>query len=332
MPRLLGFDTNDRFNLTMALIAWLTRQEGRSVTIEEAAAHFGATTKDIIRSVSDINHIAPEVDGMETGVAFVDLDALEEGYLELLSADYFTDIPRLSSRQGSALLTGLSYLSTISEFEGDQDLAELMKLLGGNLEDGQNTVELVQQAIDPDAEVLRAAIIQGKRVSCEYINQIGELRRREIDPLRIDPRPDNWYVRAWCPESEMVKTFRLDRMKNAALTDTPIAPEAAAALTSEDLLYISRETDTEVTVEVDPEAYRLIAESDDVEALVASANKQGTVRAVIRVGYLPNIGHLIARYGGAARVIAPEEAKQYVLEFARKAQGSTVALSDAEVE
>ena len=320
MPKLIGFDNNDRFNLTMALIAWLSRHDGQP-TIAEAAAHFGATERDITRSAKDINWITPNVGFMEEGVAYLDPDSLAEGILDISAIDYFADIVKLSGRQGSAVLTGLTYLATIPEFEGDPDLQALLGLLGSGLESGHNVVELVQEPVDPDVPVLREALLAGKRIRCEYINQTGELRTRELDPLRIDPRPDHWYLRAWCVDSKMVKNFRLDRMKNATLTEIDIAEEALKALTDEDALYIANETDTEVLVEVDPEAYRLIAESNDVFALVGKHSNQGTVRATIRVGYLPNIGHLIARYGGAARVIAPQEAIDYVAAFAREALG-----------
>jgi predicted DNA-binding transcriptional regulator YafY len=95
---------------------------------------------------------------------------------------------------------------------------------------------------------------------------------------------------------------------------------------------VAKETDTEVVVEVDPEAYRLIGESANFEAMIADGNNPGTVRATIRVGYLPNIGHLIARYGGAARVISPEEAKQYVRDYALAALEATPEASNIEAE
>jgi hypothetical protein len=72
-------------------------------------------------------------------------------------------------------------------------------------------------------------------------------------------------------------------------------------------------------VEVEPEGYRLIAESKSVsEPITVEA---GLVRAEIRVGHLPNIGKLVAKFGGAARVIAPLEAKLLVKNYALTALG-----------
>ena len=157
MPKLIGFDNNDRFNLTMALIAWLSRHDGQP-TIAEAAAHFGATERDITRSAKDINWITPNVGFMEEGVAYLDPDSLAEGILDISAIDYFADIVKLSGRQGSAVLTGLTYLATIPEFEGDPDLQALLGLLGSGL------------AVANTIAAIRAGV---RQLECT-INGIGE--------------------------------------------------------------------------------------------------------------------------------------------------------------
>ena len=318
MPKLTGFDNTDRFNLTVSLIAYLDRQD-EPVAIGVAAEHFKCTEKDILRAVGDINRVAPNVGGMDTGLALLDLDLLDEGLLALDVADYLTEVPKVSIRQAAAIVSGLTYLQSMPGFENDADILELMKLLGQHDGESAGLVDLNDTPPDGDVKAIQEALAAGVRISCNYHPQAGNPRVRELDPIRLDPRPDHWYLRAWCPESEELKTFRLDRMKDATLTDTPICDEARTAAIAEDHLYVAKETDTEVLVEVDPEAYRLVGESSDFEALIADGTNPGTVRATIRVGYLPNIGHLIARYGGAARVIEPEEAKRYVREYARSA-------------
>ncbi|MEN9606426.1 MAG: hypothetical protein RL605_254 [Actinomycetota bacterium] len=329
MPKLNGFDNTDRFNLTVSLIAYLERQ-ARDVTFDEAAEHFKCTRNDIAKAARDINRIAPDVGGMETGMALLDLDELEAGVLSMLQADYLTEVPRISMRQAAAVAAGLSYLGSMPGFEGDPDIAELLELLAG--ESDSSVLAVRETTVDPDVEIIRKALLTGQAIECEYVNQRGERTVRELDPLRLDPRPDNWYLRAWCPKSLESKTFRLDRMKNSRLIERPISAEARTAAATEDSLYVAKETDTEVLVEVDPEAYRLIAESVDVETLASNGKNAGTVRATIRVGYLPNIGHLIARYGGAARVIAPEAAKKYALDYALMALGQAATAADVEVE
>lgn len=331
MPKLTGFDTTDRFNLTVSLIAYLYRQD-EPVPFAVAAEYFKCTEKDLMRAAKDINRIAPNVGGMDNGLALLDLDLLDEKILALDVADYLTEVPRVSVRQAAAIVSGLSYLESMPGFENDEDIRFLMNLLAENQTQSSSLVAMNESMIDPDVEVIREALLTGQRIRCHYHSQAGNPRVRELDPIRLDPRPDHWYLRAWCPESLETKTFRLDRMKNAELTATPISDEARSAAAVEDDLYVAKETDTEVVVEVDPEAYRLIGESANFEAMIADGNNPGTVRATIRVGYLPNIGHLIARYGGAARVISPEEAKQYVREYALGALEATPEASNIEAE
>jgi proteasome accessory factor C len=93
----------------------------------------------------------------------------------------------------------------------------------------------------------------------------------------------------------------------------------------EDSIYVAELTDTTVTVEVEPEGYRLISESKSVSEPISGDS--GLVRAEIKVGHLPNIGKLVARFGGHARVIAPQEARNIVKNYALAALGENTSMS-----
>jgi predicted DNA-binding transcriptional regulator YafY len=90
----------------------------------------------------------------------------------------------------------------------------------------------------------------------------------------------------------------------------------------EDAVYIASASDTRVTVEVEPEAYRLISEFKSISE--PSSVENGRIRAEIKVGHLPNIGRLVARYGGAARVLSPDQARAHVKNYALAALGEPV--------
>jgi predicted DNA-binding transcriptional regulator YafY len=108
-------------------------------------------------------------------------------------------------------------------------------------------------------------------------------------------------------------------MRAIVLLDQPLSEAAKNIHSIEDSVYLSASTDTSVVVEVDPEAYRLVSEFVTVAEPSSPAN--GKIRAEIKVGHLPNIGKLVARFGGAARVVSPPEARKQVLNFALKALG-----------
>lgn len=329
MPKLTGLDGVERFNLAVALIAYL--ENNGEISVQEAIEHFGCSRKDLERIVRSTNEVVAEsyaADWMEMWFAHFDVELFEDEDVLALDQEAFTSkLPKISPRQAAALSTGLAYLASMPGFELEAEVRELQELLSKAMRVKHRLIQVQPAEADPDVEAVRKGILTGNRIECDYVNQRGERRIRQLDPLRIEPKPDFWYLKAYCPENKEVRTFRLDRMKNARVLDEPICEEAMLSPFS-DAVYVEQEQDTEVVVEVDPEAYRLIAHSTDIQELAGKAKENGTVRATIRVGYLPNIGHLIAKYGGAARVIEPEDARRYVREYAERALGNETSIQD----
>jgi proteasome accessory factor C len=107
-------------------------------------------------------------------------------------------------------------------------------------------------------------------------------------------------------------------MRNAKPTLNPISQEAQDAELVDEI-YTAAETDIVVTLEVDPEAYSLIFDFKPVEE--PEAVSKSVKRFKIKVGDVRNLGRVIARFGGAARVISPEIARQSVRDFALNALG-----------
>jgi proteasome accessory factor C len=107
-------------------------------------------------------------------------------------------------------------------------------------------------------------------------------------------------------------------MRNAKPTLNAISQEAQEAELVDEI-YTAAETDIVVTLEVDPEAYSLIFDFKPVEE--PEAVTKSVKRFKIKVGDVRNLGRVIARFGGAARVISPEIARQSVRDFALNALG-----------
>ena len=72
-------------------------------------------------------------------------------------------------------------------------------------------------------------------------------------------------------------------------------------------------------IDLDPEAYPLASTFHLVQPAVKLP--EGVMQVVVSIGHLPNLGRIIARYGGAARVVSPPEARQVVRDFAIRALG-----------
>jgi len=139
-----------------------------------------------------------------------------------------------------------------------------------------------------------------------------------------------WYLRGYCPINKGVRNFLIEHMRSIEILDREISDVAAKVGEIEDATYVAEITDTTVTVEVTPEAYRLITEFQTVSEPKDVGS--GTIRTEIKVGHLPNLGRLIAKYGGAARVIAPAEARDVVRNYALTVLGQSSMLDSREIE
>jgi len=322
MPKLVNaMSAKERFLFTASLIGFLLRNQYVSVT--EVAKHFNVSEDLVKSSIKRIRVTENQRQFyVQTYYNIIDQELYEEEGIITFGLDNMgqviaqEDAPRLDSREAAAIAMGLNYLKTLPEFAEDADLDELLKLMGSGVAVGSGApaIEIRPDKVDEDAAILRSAILSGNRVEFDYVNQQDERSTRQIDPIRLDPRGNTWYVHGWCLKNDDLRMFRLDRMRNTVILDVPISDNARNVVDIEDRTYVEHETDIDVTVSVKPEAFALLGEYQPVNEPVAKPN--GEFEAVIRMGYLPNLGRLIARYGGAARVIAPAEARAVVRDHA----------------
>jgi proteasome accessory factor C len=295
--------------------------QGDEYEVQELAQRFEVSNEEIVKAVKNIGFM--DMAHFENPDRYVvDYDALEEGYVRISYNidNVVEDVPRLSSRQASALAAGLVYLSSLPGLAENEEILELQAILATGDSRG-NTPEIIVQPGSKDADLLtiRQAIKLSRAISCDYLNLKGEMRiGRMIEPLRIDLRGELIYLKGWCPENNDVRSFRVDRMRNASITNSPISKQALSA-ELDDQVYHSSETDTLVTIEVNPEAYSLMVDFRPVEE--PESVSQYVKRFKILVGDVRNLGRIVSRFGGAARVVAPDSAKVAVREFALKAIG-----------
>jgi proteasome accessory factor C len=213
----------------------------------------------------------------------------------------------------------------------NKEIQELQRILALNQESKDTKSVLIETGIrDTDIVAIREAMASSVSITCDYLNLKGETTLgRVLEPLRVDSQGEVIYLRAWCPMNQDVRSFRLDRMRNARYTDSPISPEAKSAELVDEI-YTSADSDTVVTLEVDPEAYSLIFDFKPIEE--PEAVSETVKRFKIRVGDVRNLGRVIARFGGSARVVSPEIARQSVRDFALNALGERTSTTPKDAE
>jgi proteasome accessory factor C len=306
----------DSYDLMLALVVHLLDQG--PVEIAAVAEHFKVSEAAIDRAVRAL-FTSGSIEHPERGGYEIDLDELDEGIVELTSAgphQAFQKPPKLTNRQASAIAAGLMYLSGIPGLSEDKELLALQKIMGS--EQSEPTLAIERGNLDSDLGPIQQAMSQNVSITCDYINSQGvKTVNREIEPLRIDLRGETAYLRGWCKLTNSLRTFRLDHMQNARPTTNQIAQSSKQA-EIDDELYVPAATDTLVTIRVQPEAYGMIS---DFKATEVREVNETTREIKVKIGDLTYLGRVIARFGGAAKVISPEIARTAVRDFALMSLG-----------
>ena len=335
MPRKLK-TAPELANLALAVMHYLA-DRGAGVKIGDLAEHFDVTPEDVVSCVKYLSNavyfnakqggaeeqfyrVNPDVD-YDLEDDDVDLEWTVDTEIDFASGDRGEvpfDAPRLSASQVSALIAGLQYLKSLPGMPLVAEAEELIaKLSEGSESEYRTTIEYRPGTISATVAILREAIMKKRRISCHYIDKDGKESDRVLDPVRIDPRDANWQLRSWCHTRNDERNFRIDNLSNLVMLEDSWCDEAYALQTKNEADYIASETDVDVTIEVEPEAYSLIS---DFNAKVTKHDKKtGVKTAKVKIGSLPFFGRTVAKFAGAARVLSPENAREAVRDYARAA-------------
>ena len=314
MPKSSSLSGADRYNFMLALTGYLINH--RQQSLSELAKHFQVSEKEIKSAVvtislSGVGMYRPDE------LFFLDYDLLEEGIVDLSFAPTLEAVPRLSTRQAAAIASGLAYLLELVDPTEQKQIQELLEILGEGALSTKELPFMVQpNRGDTDLGLARAAVAESRVLKCSYINSSGEVSEREIEPLQLESRETNWYLKGFCRTNQEPRVFRLDRMRDIQLLEH--FSERKGVVENDGNIYAVRESDTEVLFEVDPEAFALIA--DYKPEYEIAGNK--SVRVTIPIGQLATLGKIVARYSGKVRVLGPEAARSAVREYAQRALGN----------
>ena len=322
MPKSSSLSGADRYNFMLALTGYLINNRQQKLT--DLANHFQVTEKEIRSAVvtislSGVGMYRPDE------LFFLDYDLLEEGIVDLSFAPTLEAVPRLSTRQAAAIASGLSYLMDLVDTKDQEQIKQLLEILGRGALSTKEVPFMVQPARgDSDLALVRQAVAESRALKCSYINSAGDVTNREIEPLLLESREANWFLKGFCRSNQESRVFRLDRMRDIQLLGTFEERELTDSET--DQIYSVRKSDIEVLFEVDSGAFALIA--DYKPEFEISGNK--SVQVKIPIGQLETLGRIVARYSGKVRVLAPAAARVAVREFAQRALGQRKAETVAE--
>lgn len=304
----------EQFNLALSIVGLVLREGPHDVV--ELARYFQVSEGAIKKAVLTIAN-SEDMTRFETHF-YVDEEALEDGEVALnLGVGRLDTPPRLSGKQAAAIAAGLEYLSGVKPFSESEELAQLRTLFGSTAKVSRVGSPLVDKTLD----AVQQAIISELQVEIDYLNQLGERAVRAVDPLRLDLWQGRYYLRGWCHKNQDLRAFRLDRVIELKATNTPISTSARNAELPDDSFGDSA-TEQVVKLAVEKTATEIFWNFP----LVSQAQERdGRVIGEIKVGSFAALARHIAKFGGRAKVIAPEEARAAVAHFARRTLNLEVA-------
>jgi proteasome accessory factor C len=316
----------DQMRRLLALVPYLQARE--AVSIRQVAADFGVSEQ---RIRADLNVLwFCGLPGLGMGdLIDIDMDALDNGdeIVRLANAEYLTRPLRLDSTEASALMVALRTLREGSSDDERPIVDRVLAKIEAAAGEGAALAAQVEVHLPPTATrqarvraTLQSALRDNRQVRLVYyVPTRDESTQRVIDPLAVVSAEGYDYLDAWCHQADDQRLFRLDRISDVEVLDSPAEdhPDVRPRDLSEGIFQAS-EHDLLVTLCLRPEA-RWVAEYYPVEEAVDEPDGRLTVR--LRVGDPAWLTRLMLRLGRGAVIVSPKELAADVQRAAARALG-----------
>ncbi len=312
------FQARDKLAFLLALVPYLMDHE--RVSVSEAAEHFGVDPEQIRDAVNliAVSGLPGETSAYQHDDLFdIDWDAFEnDDEVVLTNRVAIDDSPRFSAREASALIMGLHYLSALPEYADRASIASLIAKLSRGTSGALAPVSVggaeSLESLTPSLALIRESVDTGLQLEFDYLNARGERERRRVDALQVESIDADWYLRGWCHLREAVRTFRLDRISGAVVTDAAIEHRASDVRLPD--LFEASPDDLEVVIDVEASAMPLLA--DYIPDGAHGKPHDGRIRATLRVSHFHGLKRLVASMPGVVTVVTPADARAAVAEWA----------------
>ncbi|SFS18250.1 proteasome accessory factor C [Agrococcus baldri] len=295
--------------LLLSLIQYVTASG--SVTVQEAAAHFGVPEQRIREAVERV-FMAGVPDGAGDFIRFdIDFDAFEQqDVISVTMRPAFEDeTVRLSPREASALIAGLTLVAGYTG-AAPARVAALREKLRRAASQGADTVAVDALAVPLAAQRIRDAIRDRSVLAIDYRKPGAGTQRRRIAPVALNLNEGQVFVEAADLDKQGMRTFRLDRIEAIEPTDDawPDAlPERERTVTGTAQVVSTRA------------AAALLRDYATSEPVSVDGER---VRFDIEVWSEPAVLRAVAACGGDAEIVAPASLRRAMRRFAVDALGS----------
>ncbi|WP_336857419.1 helix-turn-helix transcriptional regulator [Sinomonas albida] len=312
--------SDERLSRIVDLVPYLLRGP---VAVEEAAARYGMTERELTQELSVLQYSGPTDLGGWQDCIEVDV---HEGVVSLANAPELSLPRRLSIEEALSLQLGLQTLLPMASPEERPALEALAEKVGVATTQGARSVPQIDVKAEPqrNAEllpVLRAAVADGATLRLTYLNPTKDERsERLINPLALRSDGDRWYVEAYCHRVEERRVFRVDRIVELEPSQQLPLPEGVAPR-AEDWLVEPSASDVEAVLRLAPEALWVEHEYGAYDGVDL---EDGGRRVRLRVARLDWLPRFLAQFGGSVALEGPgaavEAARAWFMRALRAAQ------------
>jgi proteasome accessory factor C len=294
----------DQVGRLLRLVPYLHGRD--QVSLDDAARVIGVPPEQLDRDLR-VLFLCGLPGGYPDDLIDVDLDALEgEGVIRVSNADYLARPLRLTPTEATAIIVALRVLRAGADGDTrevvDRALSKLEAAAAGASPQMVDPGDVVAPTLALRTE-LEGAVADGRQVRLTYyVPARDEESERVVDPHGVVSHHGVDYLDAWCHSAEAPRLFRLDRIHEATVHDTPVVTEAVEPRDLSDGMFASGDEATLVTLELQREA-RWVEEYYAVRAV--RPTRDGASEVDLLVGDERWLQRLLLRLAPHARVLSP---------------------------
>lgn len=321
-----GTGARDQVARLLALVPLLHSRDGLKVS--EAAELLGTTPAQVVKDLR-VLWMCGLPGGLTDDLIDVDMEALEDsgesGVIHVSNADYLSRPVRLSATEASALVVALRAVRDSSPERTQEIVDSVIAKIEVAVAAEETTPHVAVEPVGGEQGTTRGtierALEHGLQLRLRYwVPSRDEVGERVVDPLRLATVSGVDYLEAWCHGAEGRRVFRLDRVHEVDLLETPVTVSAEEDGEPLSVSFLDAGRDAvEVTLLLDPEA-RWVPEYYPVDSV--DHLDDGRLRVTLRVVDRAWLRQLVLRLAPHACVVAPLD----VLDDVRQAAHHTMDL------
>jgi len=279
--------------LLIRLLPWLVANNGAS--LREISSHFAISEKHALELIGQLVVTGPS----QAGGGLVDIDFEDADSIFVSDAKSLDRPVKLSEFEASTLLGGLHYLEQFPNLVKSEVVTSLIQKIQQALPNVDSPINVVAAPISVEVRsVVTEAISSGKSMEITYAGITkDDVSVRLIDPVSTYSQDDFVYLKSWCQNSQAWRSFRLDRIVSATLTNEPRTILTDSEPTEAKREYLA-------SIELDKAYY---GQLDQVDIISFKEYMWHAVEVELRVYSRDWLVSMILASGGRVKAISPPD-------------------------